>query len=93
MLLNILQNIFQEVNEDLTTIGTLVAQFGIEHFVKNADRNDRIQEEFHVESKEQEMEWSDTESDDLYDNSHEQSKIKVQDCIISTNVHAMGFRI
>ena len=39
MLLNILQKIFQEENEDLTTIGTLVAQIGTEHLFTNADIN------------------------------------------------------
>ena len=32
------------------------------------------------------MELSDTESDALYDNGHEQNKIKVDDCITSINV-------
>ena len=47
MLFNILQNIFQQENEDLTTIATLVAQIGSEHFF-DADINSCIQEEFHV---------------------------------------------
>ena len=32
----------------------------------NADINDWIQEEFHVDSNDEQMELSDTESDDLY---------------------------
>ena len=70
MPLNILQNIFQKENKDLTTIGTLIAQIGSEHLFTNADINNWIQEEFHVDSNDEQMELSDTESDDLYDNDH-----------------------
>ena len=56
MPLNILQKIFQEENEDLTTIGTLVAQIGTENLFTNADINNWIQEEFHVESNDEQME-------------------------------------
>ena len=48
MLLNILQKIFQEVAEDLTTIGILVAQIVFEHLFTNADINNWILEEFHM---------------------------------------------
>ena len=74
--LNNLQKIFQEKDEDLISIGILVAQIGSEHLFTNADINNRIQEEFHVESNKEQMELSDTESDDLYDNGHEQNKTK-----------------
>lgn len=86
MPLNILQNIIQEENEDLSTIGTLVAQIGTEHLFTNADINNWIQEEFHVESNEEQMELSDTESEDLYDSGHEENKIKVDDAITSINI-------
>ena len=39
-----------------------------------------------MESNEKQMELSDTELNDLYDNGHEQNKIKVGDSITSTNV-------
>ena len=39
-----------EDNVDFTTIGTLVAQIDTEYLFTNADINDWIQEEFHVES-------------------------------------------
>ena len=35
---DILQKIFQEENEDLTTIGTFVAQISTEHLFTNADK-------------------------------------------------------
>ena len=54
MPLNIWQNIFQEENEGLIAIATLVAQIEIdsEHLFANGDINNWIQEEFHVESYE-----------------------------------------
>ena len=70
MPLKILQKIFQAQTEDLTTIGTHVAQI--------------------VESSDEQMELSNTESDVLYDNVQEQIKIKINDCITFTNV--WGFR-
>ena len=39
-----------------------------------------------MESNEEDMELSDTELGDLYDNGHEHNKIKVDDCVTSTNV-------
>ena len=68
--LNILQKTFLEENLDFTAIGTLVAQIGTEHLFMNADINNWIQKEFHVEVNKKQMELSDTESDDLYDNDH-----------------------
>ena len=58
--------IFQEETEDFTAIGTLVALIVTERHFTNADINNWIQEEFHVESKKEQMELSDTEWDDLY---------------------------
>ena len=84
MSLYILQKIFQEAAEDLTTIGTLVNQIVTEHLFTNADINNWIQEEFHVETNEEPTELSATESADLYDNGHEQNKINVDDCITLT---------
>ena len=86
MPLNILQNIIQKENRNISTIGTLVAQIGTEHFFTNADINNWIQEEFHVESNEEQIELSDTDSEDLYDSDHEENKIKVDDCIKSINI-------
>ena len=73
--------IFQEENEGLISIGTLVAQIeiGTEHLFAN----NWIQEEF-------ELELSGTESDALYDNGHEQNNIKVNDYITSINVYMRG---
>ena len=85
MPLNSLRKYFRQKTE-LTTSGTLVALILTERLFMNADINNRIQAEFHVESNEEQMELSDTESDDLYDNGHEQNKIKVDYCITSTNV-------
>ena len=48
--------------------------------------NSWIPEEFYVKSNEEQMELSDTESEALYDNGHEQNKIKVNYCITSINV-------
>ena len=39
-----------------------------------------------MKSNGEKMKLSDTESGDLYDNSYERNKIKVDDCITSTNV-------
>ena len=86
MHLNILQKIKQEETEDLTTIGTLGDQIVTGQLFTNADINNWIQEELHRKSNGEQMELSDTESGDLYDNSYEQNKIKVDDCIASTNV-------
>ena len=61
--------------------GTVVAQFGGEHLFANVVINNWIPEEFHVESNVEQMELSDTESNDLYDNGHEQNKSKVHDGI------------
>ena len=80
MPLNTLQKIYQEETEDLTTIGTLGDQIVTGQLFTSADINNWIQEELHVKSN---GELSDTES---YDNGHEQNKIKVNDCITSTNV-------
>ena len=83
---NILQKIYQEETEDLTTIGTLGDQIVTGQLFTNADINNWIQEELHVKSNGEQMVLSDTESADLYDNSYEQNKIKVDDYIASTNV-------
>ena len=92
MLLNILQKyynilyiIIPEKTEDLTTIATLVAQIVTERLFTNADINNWIQEEFHVECNEDQMVLSDSKSDDFYDNGHEQNNIKVDERIKSTN--------
>ena len=61
MPINILQKINQEENADLSTIRTLIAQIGTVHLFTNADIYNFIQEEFHVESNEEQMELSDTE--------------------------------
>ena len=79
--LNILQKTFQEENEDLTAIRTIVAQIGTEHLFTNANINNCIQEEFHVKANEGQMELSDSESDDLYYKGHEHNKVKEDDCI------------
>ena len=59
----------------------------IANIFANADINNCIQEEFHVESNKQQMEFSDTESGDFYNNGRGQNKIIVDDCITWTNVH------
>ena len=56
-----------------------VAQICTENLFTNADINNWIQEEFHMESNEDQVELSDMESDTLYDNGHEQNKMKVND--------------
>ena len=45
--------------------------------------NNWIQEEFHEERNEEQMELLHTESGELYDNGQEQNKVKVNDCITS----------
>ena len=86
MTLNILQKIYQEETEDLTIIGTLGDQIVTGQLFTNADINNWTQEELHVKSSGEQMELSDTESGDLYDNCYEQNKLKVDDCIRSANV-------
>ena len=49
----------------------------IANIFANADINNCIQEELHVESSEDQMELG---LEDLYDNGDEQNKIKVDDC-------------
>ena len=46
---NILQKIYQEETEDLTTIGTLGDQIVTGQLFTNADINNWIQEELHVQ--------------------------------------------
>ena len=86
MPLNILQKIYQQDPDDLTTIGTLGDQIVTVQLFTNADINNWIQEELHVKSNGEQMKLSDTESGDLYDNTYKQNKNKVDDCITSTNV-------
>ena len=82
MPLSILRKYFRKKPKILQLVALIVT----ERLFTNADKNNWMEEEFHVASNEEQMELSDTESDDLYDNVQEQIKIKVDDFITSPNV-------